>query len=205
MEAKTNKGSGSAILLNAVKIKGADIDYASDEKKVAIKKTYACHFGKPNENNEVVNQDSFDEMFKKYKESDGIRPSINWQHDPRLIIGEWTDLVPNTIGLQVEGWLAKQNWFVREWLLPLIDAGKNLYLSTEGYCPWDAMEWNDEKGFYTAKQFDLIRISLVDVPADFEQKVVKTNAVELHPDNEEPKHEEKPNEGKKPSIFFNIY
>lgn len=176
---------------NAVKLQRDGVDWASDEKVVAIKKTKACHFDTPNMNREVVTKDSFDEMFKAMKNSNGIMPSMNWMHTD-AIIGTWTDLVPEGSGLTVSGYMAKNVWHVREVILPLLDAGVPLYLSTEGYVPWDSMEWDDEKGIYIAKQFDLIRISLVDVPADFEQKEIVRNAIELHRNDVTPKEKEEP-------------
>ena len=174
MENKTNM----RLILNAVKINRSDVDYLSDEKVVAIKKTYACHFGGANENGEIVNADSFDDMFLKMQ-SNGMMPSLNYMHTD-TIIGAWTDLVPNTVGLQATGYLAKGCWDVKERILPLMDAGVPFYLSTEGFVPYDAMSFNDN-GTYTARRFDLIRISLVDVPADFAQKELqRANAIELH-------------------------
>lgn len=167
------------LMLNAVKLNRESIDAMSDENVVAIKKTYACHFGTANENNEIVTKDSFDAMFKKMQ-GNGMMPSLNYMHTD-TIIGAWTDLVPNSVGLQATGYLAKNNWDVRERILPLMDAGVPFYLSTEGFVPWDAMEWAKDGASYTCKQFDLIRISLVDVPADFQQKELeRTNAIELH-------------------------
>lgn len=201
--------NGLNLHLNSVKLAKADVDAMSDERVVAIKQTYACHFGGANENGEIVTRDSFDEMFKKYKATDGgIMPSMNWQHDPSCIIGTWTDLEPNTVGLRVNGYMAKGVWDVQNRILPLLDAGVGLYLSTEGWVPWDSMEWNDD-GTYKASRFDLLRISIVDIPADFRQREVVANAIALHRDERknapEPQETEPAREEpKKKKIIFAI-
>jgi len=165
--------------LNSVKLERKNFD-VSDEKIIKIDDVYACHFGKANMNGEIVTKDSFDAFFKKMKGTDGIMPSMNWMHSWDAIIGTWTDLVPNTVGLKVNGYIAKDTWAAKNYIIPLLEANVPLYLSTEGFVPWDSIELNDEDGTYIAKDFNLVRISIVDIPADFEQKNVVKNAIELH-------------------------
>lgn len=194
---------GQNIHLNAIALERGAFDFVSDEKIVAIKKTYACHFGGANENGEIVTKDSFDAMFGKMQQTaGGIMPSMNWQHDPNCIIGTWTDLVPNTVGLQVTGYMAKGCWDVQNRILPLLDAGVPLYLSTEGWVPYGSMKFSADGDTYTAERFDLLRISIVDIPADFQQREVVANAIELHRENrrveasEEVETTEEPKENK---------
>jgi len=186
--------TGIALMLNALALSRENVDYEGDENVIKLKKTYACHFGKANMNGEIVTKDSFDAMFSAMKETEGgIMPSMNWMHDPNCIIGTWTDLTPDDNGLMVEGFIAKKQWDVQNRILPLMEAGVPLYLSTEGFVDWNDMIWDEEAGVYTAKKFYLVRISLVDVPADFQQNAIITNALELHRRKAEEKKEEKNN------------
>lgn len=181
---KIDTASGLSLTLNAIALAKENVDYKGDENVIKLNKTYACHFGKANMNGEIVTKDSFDDGFAAMKETGGgIMPSINWQHDPNCIIGTWTDLTPDDTGLMVEGYIAKKQWDVQNRILPLIEAGVPLYLSTEGFVGWDDMIVDNETGIYTAKRFLLVRISLVDVPADFQQDAIITNAIELHRKN----------------------
>lgn len=177
MKNEKSKGANALWLMNGIKIERANIDTTSDEKFATIK-GYACHFGVANENLEIVTADSFDNFFEKLAKA-GIMPGFNFMHSPDTIIGGWDKLTPDATGLFAEGRLLKESAFVRNEVLPLMEAGFCNYLSTEGFVPWDAVDWNESDDTYTAKQFNLIRIALVDVPADLRQSELAVNAVTL--------------------------
>lgn len=189
------KDNGLMMTLNSVKLERKNFD-VSDERIIKIEDVYACHFGTANMNGEIVTRDSFDKFFKQMKNTDGIMPSMNWMHSWDAIVGTWTDLVPNSVGLKVNGYIAKETWAAKNYIIPLIEANVPLYLSTEGFVPWESIEWNDAEGTYIAKDFNLIRISIVDIPADFEQKNVVKNAIELHRNRMEEKEDEEKTESK---------
>lgn len=189
------KDNGLMMTLNSVKLERKNFD-VSDERIIKIEDVYACHFGKANMNGEIVTRDSFDKFFKQMKNTDGIMPSMNWMHSWDAIVGTWTDLVPNSVGLKVNGYIAKETWAAKNYIIPLIEANVPLYLSTEGFVPWESIEWNDAEGTYIAKDFNLIRISIVDIPADFEQKNVVKNAIELHRNRMKEKEDEEKTESK---------
>lgn len=162
-------------LLNGIKIERTNIDFTSDENFVAIK-GYACHFGEANLNHEIVGASSFDDFFEKLKNA-GIMPGFNYMHTD-TIIGGWDALTPDEIGLFAEGRLCKTE-FVRNELLPLMEAGFCNYLSTEGFVNWEDMIFNEDNDSYVATQFNLVRISIVDVPADIRQQELSLNAMAL--------------------------
>ena len=200
---KKNQENGIRLSLNAISLSREAI--VEEENVIRINPTYACHFGGANMNGEIVTKDSFDKMFKAMAESDGaIMPSINWMHSD-TIIGTWTDLTPDDKGLLVSGYLAK-TWDVENRIMPLVRAGIPLYLSTEGFVDLNGIEWMED-GTYVAKAFDLVRISIVDIPADFQQSEVLRNAISLHRErrvNKAEAEEEKPNETEikhKPFIY----
>lgn len=173
-------------LLNGIKIERQNIDFSSDENFVAIK-GYACHFGEANLNHEIVGASSFDDFFEKLKNA-GIMPGFNYMHTD-TIIGGWDALTPDEIGLFAEGRLCKRSRFVTDELLPLMEAGFCNYLSTEGFVNWDDMIWNEDNDNYVATKFNLVRISIVDVPADIRQNELSLNAVALRRKlNNKPQH-----------------
>lgn len=162
-------------VFNAVRLERKNIDFDSDDKYVYVK-GYACHFGEPNANGEIVTQDSFDNLFADMNKT-GIMPAFNFMHRP-IPVGVWDKIEPDETGLYVEGRLVKGSQFVRENVLPLLDAGACSYLSTEGYV-YDGYNVEGDAYTYVATDFRLIRISLVDVPADFKQSEVNANAISL--------------------------
>lgn len=154
---------------NAVKLENGNITTDGDVMTI---KGYACHFGKPNLNGEVVTKDSFDEGFKLMAEST-VMPTINLMHSP-VIVGGWDKLTPDDKGLYVEGRIILTP-YVKDNIAPLITSGFLSHLSTEGY----VTDWESKEDYYVAKNFFLLRISLVDIPADF-QAAPTFNALSLN-------------------------
>lgn len=149
-------------VLSSIALTNTTVSENGDDVKV---EGYACTFNEENHNGLIVTKDSFDKLFEEMKEK-GLMPSMNLMHGTQ-IVGVWDELVPDNKGLYAKGRLVMTD-FVKNNVLPLMQAGALNYLSTEGYI--EDGYW-DEKDAMVATVFNLIRISLVDVPADFNAKI----------------------------------
>lgn len=148
-------------ILNAYRINRSERD--GDTLKI---EGYACHFGTVNGNGEVVNKESFDFFLGELKK-DGLMPIFNFNHNPDRIIGGWDSIEADEKGLYAKGHLNTGVAFVRDELLPLIEAGDLSHLSTEG---WANGHWSEELNAFVCDEFLLCGIALVALPADFKAK-----------------------------------
>lgn len=157
--------------MNAVAL--GKVTTAENEDGTIPIKGYACHFGVANLNHEIVTKDSFDKGFEVMKRA-GIMPTLNYMHTGE-IIGVTDLLKPDDKGLWLEGRIVKTA-FVRDTLIPLMDAGTMNCLSTEGFVTrWTTQEDSDN---YIADEFTLLRVSVVDIPADM-SAIFSRNAITL--------------------------
>lgn len=147
-------------ILNAYRINRSERD--GDTLKI---EGYACHFGTVNGNGEVVNKESFDGFLEALKEND-LKPTFNYNHNDDKVIGGWDSIAADETGLYVKGHLT-MTAFVRDELLPLIEAGDLSHLSTEG---WANGHWSEELNAFVCDEFLLCGIALVALPADFKAK-----------------------------------
>ena len=155
------------ISLNALKIESVN-----RTEKGAVISGYACHFGTPNGNGEIVDEKSFEQFFAQLKNS-GLMPAFNFQHSDSRIIGGWDTITADADGLHVVGHLNTASKYVADDILPLVEAGDVTHLSTQGFSYFD--DWEErEDGFYI-KNFYLTAISLVALPADFGAKAELRN------------------------------
>lgn len=131
---------------------------------------YACHFGVPNHNGEIVNSNSFDRFLSELGEG-GLMPAMNYQHDGMSICGGWDRIEVKDEGLWVEGHLNTEVALVRDTVLPLLKSGDIQGFSTEGFTLNNDIEVTDD-GYLLLKDFTLLGIALVaNVPADFDAKI----------------------------------
>lgn len=165
---------------NALKLERINED--KDNGRVLIE-GYACHFGKPNGNGEIVDEESFKDCLKLFKEG-GQMPVFNYQHTDQ-IIGGWDEITTNTVGIYVKGHINTNVAYVRDNIMPLVKGGDVCHLSTEGWYEWNSME-ERESGYYVGKCF-LYGISLVALPADFGAKAIIKNGLAKWREENEPK------------------
>lgn len=179
-----NKKEKRAFSSNAVRIERDNIVTDGDVLRI---KGYCCHFGKPNGNGEIVNKDSFDRWFNELKPTD-VMPSINLMHTDR-IIGGIDVLRPDDTGLWMEGRICLTP-FVRDEIMPLIDNGFLVHLSTQGWVTrWhEQLDEDTDRYYFVADEYLLMGVALVDVPADLNAKF-SSNAVTLERFGKEKKEE----------------
>lgn len=139
---------------------------------------YACHFDRPNLNNEIVSADSFSRFFDILNEKH-IMPYFDYDHYG-TIIGAWDSIVADKNGLYVKGHIYKNIGFVKNELAPLIEAGNLSYLSTMGF----ANKISERDNGYFVDDFELLAISLVNIPADMDAYVTITSNGEVLQRNE---------------------
>lgn len=128
---------------------------------------YACHFNSVNHNGELVTADSFAGWLQHLADN-GKKPTFTYNHDSNKLIGGWDEMTADETGLFVRGHINTDVAFVRDELLPLIEAGDLACLSTEG---WASGEYDDERKAYVCDTFMLTAISLVALPADFDANI----------------------------------
>ena len=138
---------------------------------------YACHYNTRNHNFEIVTADCFTEFLNELKEN-GLKPMFTFNHDSNCIIGGWDEFTSDDTGLFAKGHINTDVAFVRDNLLPLIEAGDLNHLSTEG---WASGEWSDKQEAYVCDKFMLTAVSLVALPADFSAKAEIRNRYENKP------------------------
>lgn len=143
---------------------------------------YACHFNVRNHNGEIVTAESFGNWLDEMSEG-GQKPVFNYNHDNNRVIGGWDSIEADETGLLVRGHINTDVAFVRDELLPLIEAGDLSHLSTEG---WACGEYDEKQNAYVCDQFQLTAIALVALPADFAAKADIHNKLRK-PEGETPK------------------
>lgn len=165
-------------ILNAIRLNAV-------EKKDNILKVegYAAHFDDRNHNYEIVTADCFTEFLDEMKK-DGLKPMFTFNHDSNAIIGGWDEISTDDTGLLVRGHINTDVAFVRDNLLPLIEAGDLNHLSTEG---WADGEWDSKRDAFVCSKFMLTAISLVALPADFAAKAEIRNKYENKPKQKQAK------------------
>lgn len=135
---------------------------------------YCCHYNKVNLNGEMVNEASFKRFFEMQAEGK-IKPSLNYNHSDQLI-GGIDSLESRNEGLYMRAHLNKKIAFVRDTVVPCIEAGDLNSLSTEGFIlnGWQGVEELGENTYYV-KDFVLTAVAVVSVPADYEAKFTFRN------------------------------
>lgn len=161
--------------LNALKLERIE----NKESKDGLIKIagYACHYGNANHNGEIVDENSFKKFFSDL-ESGGMMPMFNYQHDDTKIIGGWDKFDSRDDGLYAEGHLNTNSSFVKNEILPLVEAGDVTHLSTQGFCNYSDIDIKEDNYCYI-KNFILTGVSLVALPADFSAKADLTNKLSL--------------------------
>lgn len=130
---------------------------------------YACHWGTPNHNGEIVNRNTYDNFFKVMAAKEQY-PAMNLFHSP-IIVGVWDAIESdNDTGLYVKGRIEDTNIISKNYVIPMVECGAIRSLSTQGWTNWDNIE-ETEDGLIL-KDSVLTAISLVDLPADFDANFV---------------------------------
>lgn len=126
---------------------------------------FACHFGRPNLNREIVDEKSFNTFFKMMEEGQ-LKPKLNWNHSDQLI-GGIRDIISVDEGLYMTAYLNNKIALVRDMIAPSVLAGELDSFSTEGFLlnGYDGIEENED-GSYYVKDFLLTAVSVVATPAD---------------------------------------
>lgn len=160
--------------LNAIKIESVS---KNDDDGMVRVSGYACHFGRANHNDEIVDEKSFERFFNDLGEG-GLMPMFNFQHDDTKIIGGWDKVESREDGLWAEGHLNTKCEYVAKYILPLVECGDVTHLSTQGGCSWNDIDYRED-GSYYIKNFILTGISLVALPADFGARADIVNKIKI--------------------------
>ena len=144
---------------------------------------YACHYNTRNHNYEIVTADCFTEFLKEMQDS-GLKPVFTYNHNRDIVIGGWDEFTSDDTGMFVKGHINTDVAYVRDNLLPLIEAGDLNHLSTEG---WADGEWDSKRDAFVCSKFMLTAISLVALPADFAAKAEIRNKYENKPKQKQAK------------------
>lgn len=161
------------ISTNALKL--VNKDSKPDADGMVKVEGYACHFGKANGNSEIVDEKSFRAFFKELKARNQM-PYFNYNHQNGAIVGGWDKIESDEVGLRVVGHLNTNVALVRDTVLPLIESGDLVGLSTEGFVPWSKIE-ERENGEYYCGEFILVGISIVPMAADNDARINVMNTL----------------------------
>lgn len=142
------------------------IENAVNKEDIIEIEGFACHFGKKNLNNEIVNAQSFDTFFKMYENKELV-PKLNYNHDNNYIIGGINDIISVEEGLYMSAYLNNKVSIVREMIAPNVLDGTLNAFSTEGFIKdgYNGIEENED-GSYYVKDFLLTMVAIVPTPAD---------------------------------------
>ncbi len=135
----------------------------SDEQNPGVISGYGSVFGNTDSYGDVVEKGGFEESLKVRKKSGRPLP-MRWQHKQDQVIGGWSDIKEDDIGLAMEGEILFEDIPLAKQAHALAKKGLVTGLSI-GYYVQDA--FHDEKaGVYRLKKLDLIEVSLVTFPAN---------------------------------------
>lgn len=151
--------------------------YNSEAGRIDIAGT-ACHWNKVNLNSQIVTNTSFDTFLSLYG-SGKLSVVVNYEHNSDKVIGTIDEVKKESDGLWVEGHLNSNIPYVKEWLLPLIEAGDIKSLSTEGYILngyKGIVELSD--GSYIVKDMILTAVAVTSHPADWDADFSVKNYIE---------------------------
>ena len=168
------------LILNALKL---DRVVRSEADGLVAVEGYACHYNTANHNGEIVDEASFRSWLDTLGKG-GMMPIFNYQHGEQ-IIGGWDRFESDATGLKAYGHLNTNVAFVRDNILPLVEAGDVSHLSTEGWCDWDDLEERGDDLYL--RNFKLTGVSLVAMPADFGAKMTLKNEFAAWKKRQKPK------------------
>ena len=136
---------------------------------------YCCHFNIKNLNDQVTDSKSFDTFFEMYN-SGKLKPVLNFNHDPEMVIGGIDDVAVMDEGLYMQARLNMNVPLVRDMIAPNVLAGDIDSFSTEGRClnPSDDLIALKAGGYYI-KNFILTAVAVVTTPADWMAKFSISN------------------------------
>lgn len=157
-----------------------DVISLKNEADKTIIEGYAAHFGDANLNDERVDSSSFDTFFTMYGQGK-IKPFINYNHQIDKQIGGVDSLVTDSTGLYITAHLNNALPFVKDWVIPNIEAGDLRSFSTEGFIGggYDGIiEYED--GTYFVKDFILTAVAVVQTPADWKSEFSIANDYRLN-------------------------
>lgn len=142
-------------------------------------------FNTVNENRLKFDRKSYDACISEYFEKNGLNIPIDVMHvrDAQHLAGVAKKFVKRTDGVDVTAFIPKGVYFYGL-IKTLIDNGVLQGFSNFG-CMRDC-DWSEADDAWVVKDFFLISISLVDVPADTSTKFV-SNATDFEGFNGEPK------------------
>lgn len=134
---------------------------------------FCAHFGRPNLNNEIVDETSFDEFFGMYG-SGKLTPALNWNHTDQ-IIGGIDAISKKESGLYMTARINK-SVPVCGMIVPNVLKGDITGLSTEGFVKngWEGVVENGD-GSYFVKDFILTAVAVTPTPADWDAKFTVRN------------------------------
>ena len=133
----------------------------------------AAHFNSPNLNGEIVDAHSFDAFFGMY-ESGQIKPALNYNHDPNMLVGGVDKVYIQDDTLRCSAHLNKDIAFCRDTLIPMVMSGDVRSYSTEGYLSYDDIIQRDKNTYYAAN-FLLTAVAIVTTPADYKSEFTIRN------------------------------
>ena len=151
--------------------------YNSEAGRIDIAGT-ACHWYKENLNHEIVTDTSFDAFLGLYNNGK-LSVVVNYEHNNDQIIGGIDKVNKESDGLWVEGHINTNIPYVRDWLLPLIEAKDLKSLSTEGFV---LNGYNGiierEDGSHIVKDMILTAVAVTSHPADWDAEFSVRNYIE---------------------------
>lgn len=155
------------------------VNLKNDADKTTIE-GYCAHFGEANLNMERVDKNSFQTFFSMYNEGK-LLPYLNYNHDNDKQLGGIDMLDTDDKGLFIVAHLNNNVPFVKDWIIPNIEAGDLKSFSTEGYIGggYEGIV-EHEDGTYYVKDFILTAVALVQTPADWKSEFSIANDYKNH-------------------------
>lgn len=155
----------------------------SEDKKPFIIGGYVRKFGKVNENGEQFSNDAYDEFIEKYYEKNSLHIPVDVMHGG-TILGVCGKVVllekVKTVGVWCEIEISKNAIYFNN-ITGLINDGILQGLSDYGYATDYEYKYNNDGTFSHCiiKKQNLLRISIVDAPAEGTAKLEVMNATKF--------------------------
>lgn len=150
-------------------------DDAGNEKGIEVK-GYLTKFGEANFNGQNFDRKSYDQCIQEYFEKNELNIPIDLMHvrDAFHLAGVCKKFQKKSDGIEITAFIAKGVYFYGL-IKTLIDNGILQGFSNLGFIT--DYDWNRQTDELIVKAFQLISISLVDVPADTFGKFATQNTI----------------------------
>jgi HK97 family phage prohead protease len=143
---------------------------------------YAAIFGNVDLKGDIIDSKAFDNTLEQFK-AEGTLPHLFFQHNPNIVVGEYTDMKIDSKGLKVEGVLWVANNKLGRDAVESAGVARNILKSKArkglsiGFITKDS-EWTQKNGndVRILKEIDLHEVSVVSGPANPQAKVINVKS-----------------------------